>query len=230
MEIVPGIHQVDGVIGNCYLIVRDGITVVDTGLPGAGKKILSYVQDTLGMKPSDIRTIILTHDHTDHTGNVQTLKSAGAGAVAMHPADAGFVSGERKSPFPKGWRGILFRVAGLFLRTQPFRPEILLKDGDRIAGLTCIHTPGHTPGSICLLDPAAGVIFAGDMLRFNGRTIEGPPVQFTPDMALAHQSIQKIAALRFDILLPGHGVPLRPGASDRVREFTGQGMQPGFVA
>ena len=219
MEIVPGIHQVEGVNGNCYVIVRDGITIVDTGLPGAGKKILSYIQNTIGKKPSDIRTIILTHYHIDHSGNVKTLKSAGAGNVAIHTADAVFVSGEQKSPFPKGWRGILFRVIGVFMKAQPFQPDILLNDGDNIAGLTCIHTPGHTQGSICLLDPATGVIFVGDILRFNGQKIEGPPAQFTPDMGLAHQSIKKIAALNFDILLSGHGVPLRPSASDKIREF-----------
>jgi len=48
MEIVPGIHRVDGVNGNCYLIIRDGITIIDTGLPGASKKILSYIGRRLG--------------------------------------------------------------------------------------------------------------------------------------------------------------------------------------
>jgi glyoxylase-like metal-dependent hydrolase (beta-lactamase superfamily II) len=219
MEIVPGIHQVEGVNGNCYVIVRDGITLVDTGLPGASKKILSYIQNTLGKKPSDIRTIILTHYHIDHTGNVNILKSAGTAKVAIHKADAGFVSGMQKPPFPRGWRGILFRVLGVFMKTRPFQPDILLNDGDVIAGLTCIHTPGHTPGSIYLLDPPAGVIFVGDILRFDGQKIEGPPAQFTPDMDLAHKSIKKIAALNFDILLSGHSVPLRPGASERVRGF-----------
>ena len=219
MEIVPGIHQVEDVNGNCYVIVRDGITIVDTGLPGAGKKILSYIQNTLGKKPSDIRTIILTHYHIDHTGNVNTLKSACTGKVAIHTADAVFVSGMQTPPFPRGWRGILFRVLGVFMKTRPFQPDILLHDGDVIAGLNCIHTPGHTSGSICLLDPATGVIFVGDILRFDGQKIEGPPAQFTPDMGLAHQSIKKIAALNFDILLSGHGVPLRPGASEKIREF-----------
>lgn len=219
MEIVSGIHQVEGVNGNCYVIVRDGIIIVDTGLPGAGKKILSYIQDTLGKKPSDIKTIILTHYHIDHTGNVNALKSAGAGKVAIHPADAAFVSGAQRAPFPRGWRGILFRILGSFMKTRPFQPDILLNDSDVIAGLICIHTPGHTPGSISLLDPVTGVIFVGDTLRFDGQKIEGPPAQFTPDMGLAQQSIKKIAALNFDILLPGHGVPLRPAASEKVREF-----------
>jgi glyoxylase-like metal-dependent hydrolase (beta-lactamase superfamily II) len=219
MEIVPGIHQVDGVNGNCYLLVRDGITVIDTGLPGAGKKILSYIQGTLGRKPSDIRTIILTHYHIDHTGNVNMLRSAGVGKVAIHEADAPFVSGQKKPPLPGGWRGALFSVLGVFMKMKPFQPDIILNDRDVINGLTCIHVPGHTPGSICLLDPGTGILFAGDTLRFDGEKIEGPPAQFTRDMALAHQSIRKIAALDFEIMLSGHGVPLRPGASGKVREF-----------
>jgi glyoxylase-like metal-dependent hydrolase (beta-lactamase superfamily II) len=66
MEIVPGIHQVEEVNGNCYVIVRDGIFIVDTGLPGASKKILPYIQDTLGKNPSDIKTIILPENHLDN--------------------------------------------------------------------------------------------------------------------------------------------------------------------
>jgi glyoxylase-like metal-dependent hydrolase (beta-lactamase superfamily II) len=219
MEIVPGIHQVDGVNGNCYLIVRHGITVIDTGLPGAGKTILSYIQGTLGRTPSDIRTIILTHYHIDHTGNVNMLRSASAGKVAIHGADAPFVSGQEKPPRPGGCRGTLFAILGTFMKTQPFTPDIILNDRDVINGMTCIHIPGHTPGSIGLLDPGTGIFFVGDTLRFDGQRIEGPPPQFTRDMALAHESMKKIAALDFDIMLSGHGVPLRPGASGKVREF-----------
>ena len=90
---------------------------------------------------------------------------------------------------------------------------------DNIAGLVCIHTPGHTPGSICLLEPSLNILFAGDTLRFDGVKIEGPPPQFTLDMGEAQYSIKKIATLDFDIMLSGHGIPLRPEASLKVRDF-----------
>ena len=74
MEIIPGIHRVDDVNGNCYLIVRDRLTLIDTGLPRNSKKILRYIENTLKRTPSDLATIILTHYHIDHTGNVSELK------------------------------------------------------------------------------------------------------------------------------------------------------------
>jgi glyoxylase-like metal-dependent hydrolase (beta-lactamase superfamily II) len=220
VEIVPGIHQIDGVNGNCYIIVGDGLTLIDTGLPHGTVQILAYLRNVLRKNPSDVRTIVLTHFHIDHTGNVVDLKRASGAKVAIHEADADYVSGKKARPSPKGARGLLMSVMGrLLFRTPDFQPDILLRDGAAVAGLACIHTPGHTPGSICLLDPGTKVLFSGDLLRFDGVKIEGPAPQFTPDMGGAMQSVKKIAPLDFEILLSGHGVPLKAGASERVREF-----------
>ena len=220
MEIVPGIHQIDGINGNCYVIVRDGLTLIDTGLPHGSAQILAYLKNVLQQNPAEFRTIILTHFHIDHTGNVFELKKASGAKVAIHEADADYVSGKKARPSLKGVRGLLMTLlGGLFFKSPDFQPDILLKDGDTIAGLICIHTPGHTPGSICLLDPGTKVLFSGDLLRYDGVKIEGPPPQFTPDMKRAMQLVKKIAALDFEILLSGHGVPLKAGASEKVREF-----------
>ena len=219
MEIVPGIHQINGVNGNCYVIVRDGLILIDTGLPRTSKKILGYIQDTLKRKPSEISTIILTHHHIDHTGNVYELKNLSGAKVAIHEADADFVSGRKTPPTPKGGRGMLFRLLGMFFRSKFVEPDIKLKNGDTIDGLTCIHTPGHTPGSICLFDPVSKVLFAGDILRYDGVKISGAPSQFTMDIGEAQRSVIMIASLNFDILLTGHGIPLKSGAAEKVRDF-----------
>jgi glyoxylase-like metal-dependent hydrolase (beta-lactamase superfamily II) len=226
MEIVPGIHQVDGVNGNCYILVRDGLTVIDTGMPGSGKKILFYIRNTLHREPKEIRTIIITHFHMDHTGSVAALKKAAPGTqVAIGEADAGFVAGQNALPVYPGIRGILLRIAGAVMNPGLFLPDILLNNGDRIDGLQCIHIPGHTPGSVGLLDERTGTFFAGDILRYDGRSIAEGPALFTLDVTGSRQSIQKIALLDFDILLPGHGIPLIGGASGQVREFA-QALSP----
>jgi glyoxylase-like metal-dependent hydrolase (beta-lactamase superfamily II) len=222
MEIIPGIHQVDGVNGNCYILVRDGLTVIDTGIPGSGKKILAYIREKLRREPKEIRTIILTHFHMDHVGGVAALRKAAPGAkIAIGEADAGYVSGKTPLPVYPGFRGVLLRIAGTIMKPVIFLPDILLKDGDRMEGLLCIHIPGHTPGSIGLFDDGTKTFFAGDILRFDGTVMAEGPAPFTMDLAGSHQSIRKIALLDFDLLLPGHGVPLRPGASVRVREYAG---------
>ena len=218
MEIVPGIHQVDGVNGNCFLIVRDGLTLIDTGMPKNSAKIIKYIQDILKRKPTDIKTIVLTHFHIDHMGDASDLKTLSGANVAIHEADADYVAGRKTQPAPGGAKGMIFKVLiPLFFGSRPVEPDIKLSDGDTIAGLTSIHTPGHTPGSICLFDPASKILFVGDLLRFNGSKIEMGPSSL--DISEVRQSINKIAAIDFDIMLPGHGIPLRPDASVKVREF-----------
>jgi glyoxylase-like metal-dependent hydrolase (beta-lactamase superfamily II) len=221
MEIVTGIHQVDGVNGNCYILVRNGLTVIDTGLPaGSGKKILSYIRNTMFREPAEINTIIITHFHMDHIGGVSALKQAAPGAkIAIGAADAGYVSGQYPLPVYPGFRGFLLRIAGAIMNPGIFPADILLNDGDRIDGLVCIHIPGHTPGSIGLYDERTQTFFCGDILRYNGTSLTEGPALFTTDMPGSHQSIRKIASLDFEILLPGHGVPLRNGAAGKVREF-----------
>jgi len=219
MEIVPGIHQVDGINGNAYVIVRKGLVVIDTGIPGSGNKILSYIRDTLHREPSEITNVILTHFHTDHIGGVKALKEAAPGLkTAIHEADAGYVEGTVPLPRYPGLRGL---AVGLFSLLMPaiFPPDILLKDGDRIEGLTCIHLPGHTPGSIGLLDEASKTLFAGDLLRWDGTSLSEGLAGFTMDVPASRESIRKIGSLEFDTLLIGHGKPLQPGAAALVRAF-----------
>ena len=221
MEINPGIHQVDGVNGNAYVIARDRLVIIDSGIMGSGKKILAYIRDTLHREPSAITTIIITHFHTDHVGGVKVLKQAAPGLkIAIHEADAGYLTGTTPLPRYPGLRG---RIAGLFSRLMPsvFPLDILLKDGDRIEGLTCIHLPGHTPGSIGLLDEESKTLFAGDLLRWDGTSLAEGPLAFSMDVEQSRESIRKITSLQFDILLIGHGKPLRPYAAAKVREFAG---------
>jgi glyoxylase-like metal-dependent hydrolase (beta-lactamase superfamily II) len=219
MEIVPQIYQVDGVNGNAYVLIRDGLVVIDSGIPGSGKKILTYIRDILHREPSEITTVIITHYHIDHAGGVRELKKAApALKTAIHEADAGYVSGQIPLPRHPGLRGLLLR---LFTTLKPatFTPDIILKEGDRIDGLTCIHLPGHTPGSIGLLDEASKTFFAGDMIRSDGTSLSEGPAGFTMDLPRSRESIRKIAMLEFDTLLVGHGKPLRPDAAAKVREF-----------
>jgi glyoxylase-like metal-dependent hydrolase (beta-lactamase superfamily II) len=211
---------VDGVNGNSYILVRDGLIVIDTGIPGSGKKILAYIRGQLHREPKEIRTIILTHFHMDHIGGVVALKNAAPAAkVAIGEADAGYVTGALALPVHPGIMGLVLRIVGLVMKPGLFTPDVLLKDRDRIDGLTCIAIPGHSPGSIGLLDETTRTFFAGDIIRYDGKMLAEAPALFTMDLPRQRQSLQIISGLDFDLLLSGHGVPLRPGASVAVREF-----------
>jgi glyoxylase-like metal-dependent hydrolase (beta-lactamase superfamily II) len=219
MEIISGIHQVDGVNGNAYIIARDRLIVIDTGIPGSGKTILSYIRDTLHREPSEITTVIITHFHTDHIGGVRALREGAPGLkTAIHEADAGYVAGTTPLPRYPGFRGLLLRLF-VTLRPSSFTPDFILRDGDRIEGLTCVHLPGHTPGSVGFLDAESKTFFSGDTIRSDGKSLFEGPAGFSMDVARSRDSIRKIGTLEFDTLLVGHGQPLRPNAAAKVRAF-----------
>ncbi len=79
-----------------------------------------------------------------------------------------------------------------------------------------ITVPGHTAGSIAVLDPTASVLVAGDALVTMGGPLAVPPGQFTDDMELAKQSVVKLGTFTFETLLVGHGDPIEGGASAQV--------------
>jgi len=217
MEIIEGIHQVDGVNANVYVVVEGKeLTLIDTGMPGNAGKILNYVTK-IGKQPSDISQIVLTHYHIDHAGSAYELKKATNAKIAVHEEDADFVSGKKAAPKPKN---ILFRAFSSVIKVKPVEVDTRLKEGDKIGRLIVVHSPGHTAGSICLHDVENKVLFVGDALRYKDGKLEGPPERMTPDMSAAKQSIRKIAKLDFDLMLSGHGDPLRPEAASRVKELS----------
>lgn len=138
--------------------------------------------------------------------------------MAVHEAEAAYVSGKPPLPRYAGVRGLLLFLFST-LKPSTVSVDRILKDGDRIEGLTCIHLPGRTPGSIGLLDEVSEMLFAGDLLRSDGPNLSEGPTGFTMDMPRSRNSIRKIAVLGFDTLLVGHGEPLRPDAAAKVRAF-----------
>jgi glyoxylase-like metal-dependent hydrolase (beta-lactamase superfamily II) len=218
MEIVEGIHRVDKASGrsNVYLII-DGpsLLIVDTGLPGNAKKTVEYIQK-IGRQPNEVTTIIITHYHLDHTGSLKELQKLTKAKVAAHADDADYVSGNKPLPKPKN---LIIRAASSFMKLAPTPVITQLKEGDKIGGLTIIHTPGHTPGSIALLDTGRKALFVGDTLRLKGDKVVAAPEQFAWDAGKEKESVRRIASLDFNVMLPGHGEPLTEKASEAVKKF-----------
>ncbi len=221
MEIIEGIHRIDEASSNIahanvYLVINEKeLMVIDTGTAGNAKKIVAYIQK-IGHQPSEVSTIILTHYHMDHAGSAKELKDLTNAKVAVHSEDADFVAGKKPYPKPKN---ILFRAVSSFIKPDSVDVEIPLKDGDKIGSLTVIDVPGHSPGSIALLDSQRKALFIGDTLRFDGTKVTGAPKQFGWDIEKEKESIKKISMLDFEVMLPGHGEILKSTASNKVKEF-----------
>ena len=136
---------------NCYIVgseaSKEGM-IIDPG--DEAEVILRNVKD-LGL---EIKSIVLTHGHIDHIGALKEVKEATGAEVAIHTDEGKSLQGQSLST-----------MLGLSYPT-PLPPDRLLKDGDSIdigdLHFLVLHTPGHSPGCICLLEQ--GVVFSGDTL------------------------------------------------------------------
>jgi len=144
---------------NCYIAgsekTAEGI-IID---PGDDAETILREVDNLGLS---IKSIVLTHRHLDHIGALKGVKEATGAEVAVHAQDADL----------QGQKSLAMMFGVTFSPPPP--PDQLLEDGDSIKvgdlDFKVLHTPGHSPGGICLLSD--GVVFTGDTL-FNysiGRT------------------------------------------------------------
>lgn len=199
--------------GNIYLYVQhDGLVIIDTGIPGKEDDVLGSIR-SLGFSPSQVKAIVLTHYHLDHSGSANALRSATGAKIYIHKDDAPILEGLVPPQLPKEAPR---EAAEAYRWFKPVKPDVLLNDGDCVYGLRVIHSPGHTPGSIALYDGEH--LFAGDNLNFREGRVQGPPPLFTADMNRARESVRRLLSLDFKVLLPGHGEPLVGDASARARQ------------
>jgi hydroxyacylglutathione hydrolase len=219
MEIVPEVHIIENISAHSYLIDTAEMVLIDTGLPGNTKKILNYITDTLHRAPKDLRSIILTHCDIDHIGNANELRRITGAKIYAHPLDAAIIAGKQKRPTQQKGMGIIIKFSRLLLQVKPFSVDTMIHQDETISGLTVLHMPGHTPGSIALYDHIRKVLFVGDTLRYKHGAVLGPPTSMTWDLQQTYHSIEKLLPLDFKILLSGHSEPLTDNASERVHEF-----------
>ena len=84
MEITPGVHRIENVAGsNAVLLVDEQMAVVDTGISGNGEAIVDYIRK-IGRSPTDLRWILVTHFHFDHSGSAAELKDLTNAQVVAH--------------------------------------------------------------------------------------------------------------------------------------------------
>jgi len=217
MEIIPGIHLIRGRVSNCYIVVNEDIMLIDTGMPGNSSKIIKYVK-SLNRSPNDIKTIVITHNHFDHVGSLSKMKEITGAKIAVHPADADYIRGKGQH-VGSTFINAIIKLIGVIYRVKPVEPEILLQDGDLIGEYRVIHTPGHSPGSICLYNPKNKAIFVGDNLQYREGKLHSPGEQLIPEPEKYKESMKKLLELDIEIILTGHTKAVTSGGSELLREF-----------
>ena len=160
---------------NSYILLTKKPAIID---PSENvNAILNHLKEH--MKPEDLEYIILTHYHFDHVIGVPELKEVTKAKVMIHELDAKFLD---------------------------FKPDKTLKGNELLdlgdCKLRVIHTPGHTPGSICLYEPESKSLFSGDTIFSCGIGRTDLPGGDTKKII---DSIERLTKLDFKILYPGHG-------------------------
>jgi glyoxylase-like metal-dependent hydrolase (beta-lactamase superfamily II) len=196
--------------------------LVDTGVIGTKRTILSGIASRHG-KDSRPAAIIQTHGHFDHVGALEDFSREWDVPVYAHPLEFPFLNGQQSYPPPDADAngGIMPKLSPLFPRSPVDVSERLRElpsDGSvpHADGWRWLHTPGHTPGHVSLWRESDRTLIAGDAVITTGQEsayevavqkfeMHGPPRYFTPDWASAGASVRKIAALRPELLVTGHG-------------------------
>jgi glyoxylase-like metal-dependent hydrolase (beta-lactamase superfamily II) len=234
IELVPRLYFIRLGVGHAYLWSDpDGLTLIDTGLPGSAPAIAEAIRRS-GYQTADLRRLVLTHFHADHIGAAADIADWGGVEVLAHHADAPFIRAAASGPAPDlaDWeRPIYDQVMSQLPAGQVTPPRIdrELTDGDEPGfgdGAVVVAVPGHSPGSVALYLPKHQVLFTGDAAA---RSPDGNVMcgVFNVSRAQAASSFRRLAALDTTIACFGHGEPLtRNAAADLTRHHDGPSRLP----
>jgi len=224
----PRVLQVKTPRGNAYLILGDGVTVIDPNLPGEEALVGAALQgEGLGLR--DVAWIGCTHLHFDHASGLDALARVCCAGLLLSETTRCYLEGETPYPFPAtrpsawpfldvwgrvGFPGIVrsqlrdgghigYPWSDLRLRTTDtrwFEPDKAHPD---LGGLVPIHTPGHCPDHTCYLHPSTGTLLSGDQYITIRGTIETNRI--VDDHAAMAASDRMLREMGIRTICPGHG-------------------------
>lgn len=157
----------------------------------ADEKVLAYLQK----KKLKLQAILLTHSHWDHIAGAKNLKAKTKAPLYVHKKDQANLKQPGSDALP-----LLYAIEGT-------EPDHLVKDKDKIQigtiELEVIHTPGHSPGSVCYYSSKDKVLFSGDTLFAGTMGAVHLPTSSAEDM---WPSLKKLSTLPPEtVVIPGHG-------------------------
>jgi hydroxyacylglutathione hydrolase len=187
------VHKVSGSAfdGNVYLILDERPILVDAGMNATPtlRNIKRYVD------PKDVKSIVLTHCHHDHSGAAPELKEATGAKILLSDKERGCVGDD------------LTTVAYLFGMEAPeYEVDGGLKDGMVLDlgrwKLEVMETPGHSEGSLCLYERTEKVLFSGDTVFPDGNI--GRTDMAGGSTKKLIESIERLTELDVKVMYPGH--------------------------
>lgn len=190
------------------------LTLIDSGAHGSMRRILrALVRD--GRKPEDVRQILLTHSHGDHSGEAKAFRERWGTRIVAGAADVPVLEGREPYVGPRTWWGKL--GYGWLRRFPRFSPDVAAEGRTEVGGgLVLLPAPGHTPGHMVVYAPDHRALFLGDAVLNIGQLRASWPT-FTWDPVRNLESIRELSDVPAEALFLGHGGPIRRDGQARLR-------------
>ena len=178
---------------NTYVLQDDRTVLIDPGLETYLEPRLKALQDD-EIAPDDIDVIALTHLHPDHCEATAALKDVSGARIALHPVQVDYLDLMDEASRKSLGVGI----------TKKFSADIVLTERLNLGttDLEIVHTPGHSPGSICFYAADTKILICGDLIFEQGMGRTDLPFGNLDEL---QRSITTVSMLDTELLLPGHG-------------------------
>ena len=202
MEITRGVHLLQSTNGSyVYLILGEEPILIDTSLPGRAAAILTELE-TLGLKPTDLAHIFLTHHDVDHMGNAKALQQASGAKLWAPQEDLPYILGQRNR---EGFK----RLLQTFVKVEVPQIDATYTPGQRIGEIEVIPTPGHTPGHVSFL--SGDTLLCGDLVMSKKGKLHPAPASLTWSKAALKRSLSEVKHFSFAWVCTAHGEPVQRG-------------------